>query len=134
MGVISPTETLFLKSQHRLLQPRNYSYALAFHSTRRVANFPRNSFSSLGSCSVDFPLRSNPISQNSKSIHPWRRYVSESDSNELYHKKVSSIMETLKQAYSFIPHGILLSTILALVYPPSFTWFKPRFGSTYLLI
>ncbi|VYS62377.1 unnamed protein product [Arabidopsis thaliana] len=127
MGVISPIETLFLKSQHRLLQPRNYSYALAFHSTRRVAHFPRNSFSSLGSCSVDFPLRSNPISQNSKSIHPWRRYVSESDSNELYHKKVSSIMETLKQAYSFIPHGILLSTILALVYPPSFTWFKPRY-------
>ncbi|CAA0394836.1 putative sodium/metabolite cotransporter BASS5 [Arabidopsis thaliana] len=129
MGVISPIETLFFKSQHRLLQPRKYSYPLVFHNTRQVASFPRNSFSlsSLGSFSVDFPVRSKPISQNGKSSYPWKRYVSESDSNELYHKKVSSIMETLKQAYSFIPHGILLSTILALVYPPSFTWFKPRY-------
>lgn len=128
MGVITPIETLLLKSQHRLLQPRDHSYPLVFHNTQRVTNFPRNSFSpfSLGSSSVDFPLRSDPVSQNDRSSYPWRRNVSESDTNEIYNKKLS-IMETLKQANSFIPHVALISTILALLHPPSFTWFKPRY-------
>ncbi|KAJ4905779.1 hypothetical protein Rs2_09446 [Raphanus sativus] len=128
MAVITTIESLLLKSHHRLLQPRDHSYPVGFHNTRRVINFPRNSFSpiSLGSLSVDFPLRSDPISQNDRSRYPWRRNVSESDTNEIYNKKVS-IMETLKQANSFIPHVILSSTILALLHPPSFTWFKPRY-------
>ncbi|KAJ0264829.1 sodium/metabolite cotransporter BASS5 [Hirschfeldia incana] len=128
MGVISPIETLFLKSQHRLLQPRDYSYHVVSHNTQRVTNFPRHSFSflSLGSSSVDFPLRSDSIFQNGWSSYPWRRYVSESESAEVYNEKVS-IMEVLKKANSFIPHVILSSTVLALLYPPSFTWFKPRY-------
>ncbi|KAF2575342.1 hypothetical protein F2Q70_00003527 [Brassica cretica] len=128
MGVISPIETLFLKSQHRLLQPRDYSYPVVSHKTQRVANFPHRSFSflSLGSSSVDFPLRSDLILQNGRLSFPWRRYVSESESAEVYNEKVS-IMEVLKKANSFIPHVILSSTILALLYPPSFTWFKPRY-------
>ncbi|CAF2042730.1 hypothetical protein HID58_033845 [Brassica napus] len=128
MGVISPIETLFLKSQHRLLQPRDYSYPVVSHNTQRVANFPDRSFSflSLGSSSVDFPLRSDLILQNGRLSFPWRRYVSESESAEVYNEKVS-IMEVLKKANSFIPHVTLLSTILALLYPPSFTWFKPRY-------
>ncbi|CAN6816939.1 unnamed protein product [Brassica oleracea] len=128
MGVITPIETLLLKSQHRLLQPLDHSYPVVFHNHRRVTNFPRNSFSPfcLGSSSVDFPLRSGPITQNDRSSYPWRRNVSESDTNEIYNKQVS-IMETLKQANSFIPHVILSSTILALLHPPSFTWFKPRY-------
>ncbi|CAF1743339.1 hypothetical protein Bca4012_043694 [Brassica carinata] len=128
MGVISPIETLFLKSQHRLLQPRDYSYPVVSHKTQRVANFPHCSFSflSLGSSSVDFPLRSDLILQNGRLSFPWRRYVSESESAEVYNEKVS-IMEVLKKANSFIPHVILSSTILALLYPPSFTWFKPRY-------
>ncbi|KFK31950.1 hypothetical protein AALP_AA6G181000 [Arabis alpina] len=124
MVVISPIETIFLKSQHRLLQHRDYSNHLVSHKTRRVANFSCSS--SLGSCSVGFPLRCEPISQNGRSSFPWRRYVSESESNEIYKKKIS-IMETLKQANSFIPHAVLLSTILALLHPPSFVWFKPRY-------
>ncbi|CAG7862475.1 unnamed protein product [Brassica rapa] len=128
MGVISPIETLFLKSQHRLLQPRDSSYPVVSHNTQRVANFPDRSFSflSLGSSSVDFPLRSDLILQNGTLSFPWRRYVSESESAEVYNEKVS-IMEVLKKANSFIPHVTLLSTILALLYPPSFTWFKPRY-------
>ncbi|CAN7092034.1 probable sodium/metabolite cotransporter BASS5, chloroplastic [Brassica rapa] len=128
MGVISPIETLFLKSQHRLLQPRDYSYPVVSHNTQRVANFPDRSFSflSLGSSSVDFPLRSDLILQNGRLSFPWRRYVSESESAEVYNEKVS-IMEVLKKANSFIPHVTLSSTILALLYPPSFTWFKPRY-------
>ncbi|KAL1214084.1 putative sodium/metabolite cotransporter BASS5 [Cardamine amara subsp. amara] len=98
MGVISPVETLFLKSQHCLLKPRDYSYPVGFHNTRRVSNFPRNSLSvsSLGSCSVDFPLRSNPILQNGRLSYPWRR------------NRQTRYSETL-------------------LYPPSFTWFKPRY-------
>ncbi|KAF3552099.1 hypothetical protein DY000_02003080 [Brassica cretica] len=85
MGVITPIESLLLKSQYRLLQPRDHSYPVVSHNTRRVTNFPHNSFSpfSLGSSSVDFPLRSDPISQNDRSSYPWRRYVSESDTNEV---------------------------------------------------
>ena len=35
-------------------------------------------------------------------------------------------LKILKSANSIIPHIVLGSTILALVYPPSFTWFTTR--------
>ncbi|XP_064982791.1 probable sodium/metabolite cotransporter BASS5, chloroplastic [Musa acuminata AAA Group] len=38
-----------------------------------------------------------------------------------------SILKILKGANSIIPHVVLASTVLALVYPPSFTWFTTRY-------
>ncbi|XP_042428637.1 probable sodium/metabolite cotransporter BASS5, chloroplastic [Zingiber officinale] len=39
----------------------------------------------------------------------------------------TSILEILKGANSIIPHIVLGSTVLALIYPPSFTWFTNRY-------
>lgn len=39
----------------------------------------------------------------------------------------ASIVDTMKKANSILPHVVLASTILALLYPPSFTWFTSRF-------
>lgn len=41
-------------------------------------------------------------------------------------QKKASILEILKKSNSILPHVVLASTILALVYPPSFTWFTSR--------
>ncbi|URE35501.1 bile acid:sodium symporter [Musa troglodytarum] len=38
-----------------------------------------------------------------------------------------SVLKILKGANSIIPHVVLASTVLALVYPPSFTWFTTRY-------
>ncbi|CAI0476708.1 unnamed protein product [Linum tenue] len=38
-----------------------------------------------------------------------------------------SIVDILKQANSLLPHVVLASTLMALVYPPSFTWFTTRY-------
>ncbi|KAJ8460240.1 hypothetical protein OPV22_033166 [Ensete ventricosum] len=38
-----------------------------------------------------------------------------------------SILKIFKGANSIIPHVVLASTVLALVYPPSFTWFTTRY-------
>ncbi|KAE8683818.1 putative sodium/metabolite cotransporter BASS5 [Hibiscus syriacus] len=41
--------------------------------------------------------------------------------------KEATIADVLKQSDSFLPHVVLASTILALVYPPSFSWFTSRY-------
>ncbi|KAK4435179.1 putative sodium/metabolite cotransporter BASS6, chloroplastic [Sesamum alatum] len=42
-------------------------------------------------------------------------------------KEEASLMTILKGANSFLPQVVLASTILALIYPPSFTWFTNRY-------
>eukprot|EP01018_Ginkgo_biloba_P012857 Gb_31164 [translate_table: standard] len=60
--------------------------------------------------------------------------ASEADPKEddLFPPKDSSfnginILKVLKNANSFLPHVVVASTLLALVFPPSFTWFTNRF-------
>lgn len=50
---------------------------------------------------------------------------------QMFNERASSIVETLKKANSILPHVVLASTVLALLYPPSFTWFTSRFSSLY---
>lgn len=38
-----------------------------------------------------------------------------------------SIAHILSKANSLLPHIVLASTLLALIYPPSFTWFTNRY-------
>ncbi|GMY30140.1 probable sodium/metabolite cotransporter BASS6, chloroplastic isoform X1 [Fagus crenata] len=42
-------------------------------------------------------------------------------------KKGISIVKILKESNSLLPHVVIASTLLALVYPPSFTWFTTRY-------
>ncbi|XP_010540192.1 PREDICTED: probable sodium/metabolite cotransporter BASS6, chloroplastic isoform X2 [Tarenaya hassleriana] len=133
MSIITPVETLILRSPRRFL-PRHPPVGLPIH---RAAAFPRNSFSisSSVSCSVDF-LRVDPVPRDARSRFLWHIYASEkisgvgsgeeADSIEMPEKK-ASLVDVLKQANSILPHVVLGSTILALLYPPSFTWFTSRY-------
>ncbi|KAG7546524.1 Bile acid:sodium symporter/arsenical resistance protein Acr3 [Arabidopsis suecica] len=126
MSVITTSiETLHLKSTLRLL-PR------AVYRSQRIQVFPPNTFSS---SSLSSPLRIDPISQGIGSRNLWRRYASDkfsemgldpgADSSKVIVK--ASIVDTMKKANSILPHVVLASTILALIYPPSFTWFTSRY-------
>ncbi|KAF5734448.1 sodium/metabolite cotransporter BASS6 chloroplastic isoform X1 [Tripterygium wilfordii] len=107
---------------------------------------PRNipfSYSSSEFRSIGLPVRLLSQSQiwNSRFLVSHRR-VSEklSDSFEpdsgpehvpepdkvLINRK-SSLADILKQANSLLPHVVIASTLLALVYPPSFSWFTSRY-------
>ncbi|OAY80598.1 putative sodium/metabolite cotransporter BASS5, chloroplastic [Ananas comosus] len=52
---------------------------------------------------------------------------------EVQERKVD-LMKILKGANSIIPHIVLGSTVLALAYPPSFTWFTNRSPLFFTLI
>jgi hypothetical protein len=45
---------------------------------------------------------------------------------QVVEESTADFLKVLKRANSVIPHVVLGSTILALVYPPSFTWFTTR--------
>uniref|UniRef100_A0A2P2JJZ7 Sodium/metabolite cotransporter n=1 Tax=Rhizophora mucronata TaxID=61149 RepID=A0A2P2JJZ7_RHIMU len=46
---------------------------------------------------------------------------------QMVEQKRTSILNILKQSNSVLPHVIIASTLLALVFPPSFTWFTTRY-------
>ncbi|XP_044484233.1 probable sodium/metabolite cotransporter BASS6, chloroplastic [Mangifera indica] len=52
------------------------------------------------------------------------------DSDQNYvteHNKENYLVYTLKQSNTLLPHVVIASTVLALVFPPSFTWFTSRY-------
>ncbi|CAG7884118.1 unnamed protein product [Brassica rapa] len=131
MNVITTAkETLHLKSKLRLL-PRA---SPAPYRSQRVQLLPLNP---LSNSSLTSPARIVSLSQGGGSIDLWRRYASDkfsdmgldpgAGSDKMFNERASSIVETLKKANSILPHVVLASTILALLYPPSFTWFTSRY-------
>lgn len=52
-------------------------------------------------------------------------YVIEPD--QMLKQKKASILEILKGSNAILPHVVIASTLLALFYPPSFTWFTSRY-------
>lgn len=46
---------------------------------------------------------------------------------QIFKPKENSFLTVLRGANAILPHVVLGSTILALVYPPSFTWFTSRY-------
>ncbi|XP_048319972.2 probable sodium/metabolite cotransporter BASS6, chloroplastic isoform X2 [Ziziphus jujuba] len=96
---------------------------------------------------LNLPISSSPstisyslslrLSVRFRSGAPFRRCTSaeipesDSDSGQSYvsepietvQQEKISIVNVLKNANSFLPHVVLASTLLALIYPPSFTWF-----------
>ncbi|KAH7514073.1 hypothetical protein FEM48_Zijuj11G0049800 [Ziziphus jujuba var. spinosa] len=100
---------------------------------------------------LNLPISSSPstisyslslrLSVRFRSGAPFRRCTSaeipesDSDSGQSYvsepietvQQEKISIVNVLKNANSFLPHVVLASTLLALIYPPSFTWFTTRY-------
>ncbi|KAK8482007.1 hypothetical protein V6N13_073495 [Hibiscus sabdariffa] len=129
----STTGQLLIQStrfNHVLLQNRN-----SFHLPKRV-QFPVlpqtsdihvhvSSISQFGrSRFLEFKCSSESIS-GSFETDPGQEYGPEP--NQMVEQKAATIVDILKQSNSILPHVILASTILALVYPPSFTWFTSRY-------
>ncbi|VFR02240.1 unnamed protein product [Cuscuta campestris] len=99
---------------------------LQFHSL--FPHFPRKSFIFPGGNSRLFVSRC--VSENpSDSISPETFPCYSPDSSQIFRTKERSLVTVLKGANSILPHVVLGSTILALVYPPSFTWFTSRYYS-----
>ncbi|XP_021901749.1 probable sodium/metabolite cotransporter BASS6, chloroplastic isoform X2 [Carica papaya] len=86
-----------------------------------------------GSRSIRFPICLDSVSRLrssrflvsrclfDQSAEPGPNVVAEPDENS------KSIVTMLKEANSLLPHVVLASTLLALAYPPSFTWFTSRY-------
>ncbi|XP_071730767.1 probable sodium/metabolite cotransporter BASS5, chloroplastic [Rutidosis leptorrhynchoides] len=114
------------------------------HFNQQSSFFPRNYSSE--NTKISFPIRlHNPFSSSScwrSKLIVHRRLVSgqlpdridDSDETLNYspvspqiHEKKVSFVDVLKNANAVLPQVVLASTILALVYPPSFTWFNSRY-------
>ncbi|CAK9321670.1 unnamed protein product [Citrullus colocynthis] len=52
---------------------------------------------------------------------------SSSSSPEILNQKKATFVEILKQSNSLLPHVVLASTVIALIFPPSFAWFTSRY-------
>ncbi|KAM1037418.1 hypothetical protein ACFX15_031577 [Malus domestica] len=78
---------------------------------------------SLASRSIS-PLRSHKLSASFDS-GSGQNYASEPP--QIPQQNKVSFLEVLKKSNSFLPHVTLASTLLALVFPPSFTWFTNRY-------
>ncbi|RXI01105.1 hypothetical protein DVH24_001339 [Malus domestica] len=78
---------------------------------------------SLASRSIS-PLRSQKLSASFDS-GSGQNYASEPP--QIPQQNKVSFLEVLKKSNSFLPHVTLASTLLALVFPPSFTWFTNRY-------
>ncbi|KAL1201660.1 putative sodium/metabolite cotransporter BASS6 [Cardamine amara subsp. amara] len=127
--ITTPIETLYLKST---LGRLSRAFPVV-HRSQRIHVFPRNT---LSTSSLSSPLSIDPVSQGGGSRNLWRSYVSDkfsdmdldlgADSDKMFSEK-ATLVDTLKKANSILPHVVLASTILALLYPPSFTWFTSRY-------
>ncbi|KAG5588899.1 hypothetical protein H5410_039413 [Solanum commersonii] len=102
-----------------------------------IVSFPKKCFHSSGVRLVGFPSAIQTTLPNGNSGLLVTRCISESfsdppgpndfESLENLKQKENAFLTILKGANSFLPHVVLASTILALIYPPSFTWFTNRY-------
>ncbi|KAE9606914.1 putative Bile acid:sodium symporter/arsenical resistance protein Acr3 [Lupinus albus] len=109
-------------SRMNLLHSPNFSL---FHIPKPL-NFPRSRIN----ISSPFPLRSHfpplyPIKcapvNSSDSLQPDPLQPQTTKQNSV------PILEILKQSNTLLPHVVIASTLLALIFPPSFTWFTSRY-------
>ncbi|KAF5175439.1 Sodium/pyruvate cotransporter BASS2 protein [Thalictrum thalictroides] len=114
------------------ISPRDWSKRYSAHL------FPRNfsinspssgspSFRSLKSHSSISPLIRCVSEKNSDFIESNSVLPNLSSSNQEAKQNENKVLKILKGANSIIPHVVLASTLLALVFPPSFTWFTTRY-------
>ncbi|XP_021630670.1 probable sodium/metabolite cotransporter BASS6, chloroplastic isoform X2 [Manihot esculenta] len=103
--------------------------------------FTRNCSLKSSELCVGFSVQSNPHSKFGSPRILVGRCVSEKFSDhfeqdagqnfiteqKMVEEKNFSVLNILKQSNSLLPHAVLASTLLALVYPPSFTWFTSRY-------
>lgn len=137
---------------HSEIKPPTFSHLLRHISSSAKHQLPLSLrkcsyLTSPNQCSSGSPLRSSSISLSphlfsgssrflvkrcesqkfSDSLEPDEdpNYVIEPD--QMLKQKKASILEILKGSNAILPHVVIASTLLALFYPPSFTWFTSRY-------
>ncbi|XP_043716478.1 probable sodium/metabolite cotransporter BASS5, chloroplastic isoform X2 [Telopea speciosissima] len=78
----------------------------------------KSSRSSVGRCLPEMASDSFEPDRPSETVHKLTQEIG---------KNESGILQILKGANSILPHVVFASTVLALVFPPSFTWFTNRY-------
>ncbi|KAJ7944827.1 Bile acid:sodium symporter [Quillaja saponaria] len=141
-----------MKSSIKQPQAHHCPYFSQFHAQvsfnirkHQVPILPRNcsipSPRTLFSWSPGFPLCSYLNSPDSRKELPGKcvkvkfsnSFEPDPDENyapnptQFVKAKMVSIMEILKKSNSLLPHVVLASTLLAFIFPPSFTWFTSRY-------
>ncbi|KAL8539707.1 hypothetical protein ACS0TY_001353 [Phlomoides rotata] len=112
-----PSENLWLRPTFfaATSSPQNYS----LNSGLRLSSFP----SHLSSGGMSKSLLIGKCTPDNVSSETPSNHASESPKIQ----EEPSLLTILKGANSILPQVVLASTILALVYPPSFTWFTTRY-------
>lgn len=103
------------KFPHHLSGGRLRGFSLNFHPV-----------SACGNSRWLAPLRSAG-EKLSGSLEPDESSNYSKEAAEILKPKKASFLTILQGANSVLPHVVIASTVLALVYPPSFTWFTNRY-------
>ncbi|KAH7425882.1 hypothetical protein KP509_11G076000 [Ceratopteris richardii] len=77
--------------------------------------------------SVSSPLPFFSLSSSSPSSGPLEEEPLVGTNDPSLRKSEKGAWKLLKEANTFLPHVVLASTLLALIFPPSFTWFTNRY-------
>ncbi|KAA8521943.1 hypothetical protein F0562_012743 [Nyssa sinensis] len=124
---ISPSRLRNLSNKHKttlLLCPRNCSYSSSDVCSLGFP-FPLDSVSPFASSRL---LVIRRVSDKfSEAFEPAQSQTHVPEPTEILKEKEASFVNILKGANSVLPQVVLASTILALIYPPSFTWFTNRY-------
>lgn len=109
-----------------LLLPPKFS---SLSPDRYIVGFPiRTDLNlSLTVASTRFSLARCVSKKLSESLEPDQDPSYEPEPSQMRGQKKASITDILKGANGILPHVVLASTLVALIYPPSFTWFTTRY-------
>ncbi|XP_073012391.1 probable sodium/metabolite cotransporter BASS5, chloroplastic [Typha latifolia] len=116
-----PISSAFSPHSSALLRHRTDSVSLSLPSSSCYLSRRRPSFPVFSKRRCDCASAGGSFEQDSSTGED-----ALSPTQEVQDRKVD-ILKALKGANSVIPHVVLGSTLLALAYPPSFTWFTNRY-------
>ncbi|XP_078173714.1 putative sodium/metabolite cotransporter BASS5, chloroplastic [Carex rostrata] len=108
----------------RSVTPASSLSPSSFLLRRSETAFPRLSSSDLWISGTGISAKRNILVSTSRSFE--QASTGEDQSTRIQEKRFD-LLKILRGANSVIPHIVLGSTVLALVYPPSFTWFTTRY-------
>lgn len=117
-GQLLQPRAAFLRRQHTLSPPPIQNLSAPNHPLI-FARKLRNSGSRL--------LLNRCVSQVSDGFEPDQSANYAPEVTEILERKEAPLLKILKGANSILPQVVIASTALALIYPPSFTWFTSRY-------
>ncbi|KAJ6836857.1 putative sodium/metabolite cotransporter BASS5, chloroplastic [Iris pallida] len=117
----------FSTPHHHLLLTSHRLRRRHHHHQQQQRTGPLHSLcSSTAPTAVAASTRPRPVQTSSRSLIP-KALGSSDPADSSVQETNFDILKILKGANSVIPQVVIASTVLALVYPPSFTWFTNRY-------